>query len=104
MLDPSFLNLLSPNFDNNSRRRRPTLRAHVNHETAKPLKDWMRSHLNDPYPNAQEVQELADATGFNTKQVRDWFTNNRRRYALKHPNQPLPWKKREAPKSSRTSL
>uniref|UniRef100_A0AC34FEG8 Homeobox domain-containing protein n=1 Tax=Panagrolaimus sp. ES5 TaxID=591445 RepID=A0AC34FEG8_9BILA len=80
-------------------RPQPILRVHVTRESSKPLREWMTAHLHDPYPTPNEIEELSNITGFSRKQVRDWFTNNRRRYELKLKNKPLPWKKREAPKT-----
>uniref|UniRef100_A0A914YDN3 Homeobox domain-containing protein n=1 Tax=Panagrolaimus superbus TaxID=310955 RepID=A0A914YDN3_9BILA len=102
------LNLFTPpsissSVSSNSFRSRPQpiLRVHVTRESSKPLREWMISHLHDPYPTPNEIEELSNITGFSRKQVRDWFTNNRRRYEQKLKNKPLPWKKREAAKTVR---
>uniref|UniRef100_A0AC35F8E7 Homeobox domain-containing protein n=1 Tax=Panagrolaimus sp. PS1159 TaxID=55785 RepID=A0AC35F8E7_9BILA len=96
-------NLFSPSSPANTfhpQRQQPILRAHVTRESSKPLREWMFTHLHDPYPTPNEIEELANITGFSRKQVRDWFTNNRRRYeqSLIKKNKQLPWKKREASK------
>ena len=50
----------------------PKFQALVNRVNSKPLKVWLEENIHDPYPTAQEVKELCQATGFSHKQVRDW--------------------------------
>lgn len=75
----------------------------VNRETAKPLQDWMNKNISNPYPSSKDVKQLAAETGFTYRQIRNWFTNSRRRYELKAGNSPLPWHKKEAPRVVRKS-
>ena len=60
------------------------------------LLEWMRGHLNRPYPNEQEKAELAQRTGLDTEAVSTWFTNARVRY--------LPGLKAEAQRVSKTKV
>lgn len=43
------------------------------------LKEWLFNHLEHPYPNEEEKQELCQRTGLTTVQVSNWFINARRR-------------------------
>ena len=43
------------------------------------LKQWLLSHIEDPYPTRQEKQQLAALSGLTTNQVKTWFANARRR-------------------------
>lgn len=43
------------------------------------LKTWLLNHLNDPYPDANEKQQLAKMSGLTQAQVKTWFANARRR-------------------------
>ena len=60
------------------------------------LLEWMRRHLNHPYPSDQEKAELAQQTGLDTDAVSTWFTNARVRY--------LPGLKEEAMRGSGGSI
>uniref|UniRef100_A0A914QX31 Homeobox domain-containing protein n=1 Tax=Panagrolaimus davidi TaxID=227884 RepID=A0A914QX31_9BILA len=75
----------------------------VNRESAKPLQQWMNQHITDPYPSQRDVHELSKQTGFTFKQIRNWFTNSRRRYEQQcyAHSLPLPWIKKDAPKVCR---
>ncbi|KAE9553875.1 hypothetical protein FO519_002916 [Halicephalobus sp. NKZ332] len=75
------------------------IRCVVNSETAKPLDTWLRTHLNDPYPTDQEVEEFMKETGFEKQQIRGWFTNHRRRIAKEYARrgESLPWEKKPGP-------
>ncbi|CAB9522598.1 Homeobox protein knotted-1-like [Seminavis robusta] len=46
------------------------------------LKAWMMSpqHIDHPYPTEQEKEKIMADTGIETKQLTNWFTNNRKRY------------------------
>uniref|UniRef100_A0A914Y0C1 Homeobox domain-containing protein n=1 Tax=Panagrolaimus superbus TaxID=310955 RepID=A0A914Y0C1_9BILA len=81
-------------------------KVHVNRDSAKALQDWMNQHITDPYPSSREVQELSKQTGFTYKQIRNWFTNSRRRFEQQCSvhSLPLPWIKKDAPKICRKSV
>lgn len=48
-------------------------------ETAYILLTWLSEHLNHPYPNSQEKNQLKMSTGLNHQQLLNWFINARRR-------------------------
>lgn len=75
------------------------VRCVVNEQTAKPLEDWMISHLSYPYPTREDVDKLMKETGFDNTQVRGWFTNHRRRIAAEYEKrgEKLPWEKKQGP-------
>uniref|UniRef100_A0AC34GEN4 Homeobox domain-containing protein n=1 Tax=Panagrolaimus sp. ES5 TaxID=591445 RepID=A0AC34GEN4_9BILA len=79
-------------------------KVHVNRDSSKPLQEWMNAHLSNPYPTTREVEQLSQQTGFTFKQIRNWFTNSRRRYEQQCGINPLPWTKKEAPKVCRKIL
>eukprot|EP00614_Pseudopedinella_elastica_P013900 CAMPEP_0172586594 /NCGR_PEP_ID=MMETSP1068-20121228/5941_1 /TAXON_ID=35684 /ORGANISM="Pseudopedinella elastica, Strain CCMP716" /LENGTH=115 /DNA_ID=CAMNT_0013381447 /DNA_START=271 /DNA_END=615 /DNA_ORIENTATION=- len=45
------------------------------------LKEWLLSdeHFTHPYPTTQDQAQLMQATGIGKKQLKNWFTNARRR-------------------------
>lgn len=45
------------------------------------LGDWYDLHMNHPYPNETEKEELAMAAGITVTQVKSWFANRRSREA-----------------------
>uniref|UniRef100_A0A914QCR9 Homeobox domain-containing protein n=1 Tax=Panagrolaimus davidi TaxID=227884 RepID=A0A914QCR9_9BILA len=51
--------------------------------------------------NRENVQQLSNATGFTYKQIRNWFTNSRRRYEQTCGTNGIPWIKKDAPKVCR---
>lgn len=59
------------------RRKRQTLQ-----EMARPLKEWMETHLDNPYPSKQEKQSLSQASHMTLVQVANWFANARRRLKI----------------------
>ena len=59
-----------------SRHRRYSLGV----EARRVLKSWVDDHLDDPYPNVHEKNQMAHAAGLTIKQVNDWFTNYRKRH------------------------
>jgi len=59
------------------RRKRQTLQ-----EMARPLKEWMETHLDNPYPSKGEKQSLAQASNMTLVQVANWFANARRRLKI----------------------
>uniref|UniRef100_A0A914PTG8 Homeobox domain-containing protein n=1 Tax=Panagrolaimus davidi TaxID=227884 RepID=A0A914PTG8_9BILA len=76
-------------------------KVHVNRESSKPLQDWMIANITNPYPTNRDVQQLSNATGFTYKQIRNWFTNSRRRYEQTCGTNGIPWIKKVAPKVCR---
>ena len=55
------------------RRKRQTLQ-----EMARPLKEWMEKHLDNPYPSKGEKQSLAHASNMTLVQVRIWLRLKKR--------------------------
>jgi hypothetical protein len=49
------------------------------------LKAWLKQHMNDPYPNPQEKEDLAVEAGITPRQVQIWFSNKRTRMKNKKP-------------------
>uniref|UniRef100_A0A914QF83 Homeobox domain-containing protein n=1 Tax=Panagrolaimus davidi TaxID=227884 RepID=A0A914QF83_9BILA len=111
---PSLLkSQLSPSFPSSSSETSPfkldyeniqptrQYKVHVNRESAKPLQEWMNQNITNPYPTQLDVQKLSSQTGFTFKQIRNWFTNNRRRYEEKCGSQALPWIKKDSPISKK---
>lgn len=75
------------------------VRCVVNSETAKPLDDWLKNNLHDPYPTDKDVEQFIRETGFEKQQIRGWFTNHRRRIAKEYAKrgEALPWEKKPGP-------
>ncbi|CAK7894556.1 hypothetical protein CAAN1_10S05468 [[Candida] anglica] len=48
-------------------------------ETTYTLLKWLNEHLNHPYPNSFEKNQLMHSTGLNQQQLSNWFINARRR-------------------------
>lgn len=48
-------------------------------ETTYILLKWLNEHLNHPYPNSFEKNQLMMSTGLNQQQLSNWFINARRR-------------------------
>lgn len=48
-------------------------------ETTYILLKWLNDHLNHPYPNSFEKNQLMMLTGLNQQQLSNWFINARRR-------------------------
>lgn len=48
-------------------------------ETTYILINWLNDHLNHPYPNLFEKNQLMASTGLNHQQLLNWFINARRR-------------------------
>jgi len=73
---------------------RPLSPMHNNSKVRKPLptnaveilKNWLFSpeHVSYPYPTQEEQKYLINATGLTSKQLKNWFTNARRRIWKKH--------------------
>ncbi|KAJ2997905.1 hypothetical protein NUW58_g509 [Xylaria curta] len=47
-----------------------------------PLRAWLSTHLDHPYPSEEEKTYLVEQSGLTRTQVVDWFTNARRRNRL----------------------
>eukprot|EP00117_Sycon_ciliatum_P047044 scpid45585/ scgid2450/ Homeobox protein 9 len=48
-------------------------------QSTKILKDWLRDHLDHPFPTKAEKQRLREMALVSKKQLKYWFTNARRR-------------------------
>ena len=44
---------------------------------AQPLRDWLVAHFDHPYPEDDEREALAEASGMTRAQVGNWFINAR---------------------------
>lgn len=77
---PSSKLSLSPSFDtkNTTEIKRKT-RNNLPKETTYILLKWLNDHLNHPYPNSFEKNQLMVSTGLNQQQLSNWFINARRR-------------------------
>ncbi|KAI5956061.1 CUP9 [Candida theae] len=63
------------NNPNSKRRTRNNLPKEITYV----LLRWLNDHLNHPYPNSFEKNQLMMATGLNQQQLSNWFINARRR-------------------------
>ena len=43
------------------------------------LNEWFDEHVNNPYPQAEEKERLANLGNISVKQVNAWFSNRRNR-------------------------
>lgn len=55
------------------------VRNNLPKETTYILLKWLNDHLNHPYPNSFEKNQLMLSTGLNQQQLSNWFINARRR-------------------------
>jgi len=51
------------------------------------MTDWLRDHLDNPYPNDIEKDFLIESTKLTINQLNYWFTNARRRIIPKWASQ-----------------
>lgn len=51
---------------------------------------WFLDHQDHPYPTPEEKRELCDRTGLNSQQLRNWFTNIRKRHWIPMTRQKRP--------------
>ena len=49
-------------------------------EAGEVLRAWFHAHIDDPYPTSEEKQLLLRATQMTRVQLRNWFTNMRKRH------------------------
>ncbi|KAM3294978.1 hypothetical protein ACQJBY_037687 [Aegilops geniculata] len=49
-------------------------------EVRQRLLHWWQLHQGWPYPSEQEKQALAESTGLDTRQINNWFINQRKRH------------------------
>jgi len=42
------------------------------------LKNWLNSHLDNPYPTYKEKESLSKESGLSKRQIQNWFTNARK--------------------------
>jgi hypothetical protein len=52
--------------------RRPR-RRNLQKQSTSVLKQWLRDHINHPYPTAEDLQTLADITRLTASQVNNWM-------------------------------
>ncbi|CAI5760180.1 unnamed protein product [Candida verbasci] len=71
------VNLVNDGSSNNSGSRRT--RNNLPKEITYILLRWLHDHINHPYPNSFEKNQLMMATGLNQQQLSNWFINARRR-------------------------
>jgi hypothetical protein len=50
------------------------------------LRAWLKDHFDHPYPTMRDRYGLMQATGLDEKQLKNWFTNARRRVWKSSPN------------------
>lgn len=67
-----------PRKGDDSKLKRKT-RNNLPKETTYILLKWLNDHLNHPYPNSFEKNQLMMLTGLNQQQLSNWFINARRR-------------------------
>lgn len=67
----------SPSSPDGSDKRK--VRNNLPKETTYILLKWLNDHLNHPYPNSFEKNQLMLSTGLNQQQLSNWFINARRR-------------------------
>ncbi|CAN3372652.1 hypothetical protein DIRU0_C06282 [Diutina rugosa] len=67
-----------PRKADDSKLKRKT-RNNLPKETTYILLKWLNDHLNHPYPNSFEKNQLMMSTGLNQQQLSNWFINARRR-------------------------
>ena len=61
------------------RNRLPSYALHI-------LWDFLRTHKNNPYPTTQQKEQLAKETNLTITQIRNWFTNTRKRKLTQSPD------------------
>jgi len=61
--------------DTNARKR-----SKIPKDAADELRNWFLEHQSNPYPTRKEKAELVKKTGLSATQVRNWFTNIRKRH------------------------
>jgi len=64
-----------------SEKCRPKERPQLKAETVVILKEWLLSpdHMDNPYPNQLETENLMEKTGLDKAQLKHWFNNARKR-------------------------
>ncbi|KAI5970749.1 CUP9 [Candida margitis] len=65
--------------DSNGNSSKRKTRNNLPKEITYVLLRWLNDHLNHPYPNSFEKNQLMMATGLNQQQLSNWFINARRR-------------------------
>ncbi|OOF97557.1 hypothetical protein ASPCADRAFT_514493 [Aspergillus carbonarius ITEM 5010] len=58
---------------------RPRHHQRLSGDAVRTLKAWLKSHPDNPYPTAQEKDDLGQRTGLSRTQISNWFINARRR-------------------------
>ncbi len=62
--------------------------AHLPTTAARIMLAWYNKNIENPYPNLEAIQVMAQSGGISTEQVRKWFAN--RRLRCKHTNRKKP--------------
>jgi len=57
--------------------------ARFSRDAVKHLKDWLRTHIDHPYPTDEEKETLKLQTGLSVGQISNWMANTRRRQKAK---------------------
>lgn len=57
----------------------PKIDGRFSFAAVKVLRGWFEAHREHPYPGAEELHQLHLLTGLSKQQVKDWFSNSRRR-------------------------
>lgn len=71
-------------------------RGRLPEASTRALLHWFMDHADHPYPTAAEKAELRRKTGLNNQQLRNWFTNMRKRHwkptrAGREPQSAVDW-------------
>lgn len=56
-------------------------RSLLSKRAVKLMEEWYNRHLDHPYPDVNETDQLASTGGLSQEQVRKWFANKRNRSA-----------------------
>ncbi|XP_012943148.1 homeobox protein Mohawk, partial [Aplysia californica] len=60
----------------------------------RPLKHWLYSHRDNPYPSRHDKMELVKLSQMTLTQVSNWFANARRRLKNAVRGEDIPWSRR----------
>ncbi|KAL5210915.1 hypothetical protein ABZP36_006538 [Zizania latifolia] len=65
-------------------------KGHLPRDARGKLLQWWHLHYRWPYPSEMEKAVLAESTGLDTKQISNWFINQRKRHWKPFPMAPAP--------------
>ena len=67
------------NSDKDFKLQNPIFRTHrmLDAKVTNILSHWYHAHVNYPYPNEEQVEQLSQMTGITTRQVKKWMANKR---------------------------